>query len=51
MFGLGVAYFALRPFKEIEQFAIDSLEEPELEFEMDQIKSKKIIYQGAQVAF
>lgn len=51
MFGLGVAYFALRPFKEIEYFAIESLEEDDLEFELDQIKSKKIIYQAAKVLF
>jgi hypothetical protein len=51
MFGLGIAYFALRPFKEIENFAIESLEEPDLEFELDQIKSKKIIYQGAKLLF
>ena len=51
MFGLGIAYFALRPFKEIEYFAIESLEEDNLEFELDQIKSKKIIYQAAAVLF
>lgn len=51
MFGLGVAYFALRPFKEIEYFAIESLEEDDLEFELDQIKSKKVIYQAAKVLF
>lgn len=51
MFGLGVAYFALRPFKEIEQFADESHDEPELEFELDQIKSKKIIYQASKVLF
>lgn len=51
MFGLGIAYFALRPFQEIENFANESLDEPDLEFELDQIKSKKIIYQGAKLLF
>jgi len=51
MFGLGVSYFALRPFKEIEAYAIESLDEPDLEFELDQIKSKKVIYQGAKILF
>lgn len=51
MFGLGIAYFALRPFNEIKKFANESLDEPDLEFELDQIKSKKIIYQGAKLLF
>lgn len=51
MCGLGIAYFALRPFKEIEYFAAESLEEDDLEFELDQIKSKKVIYQAAKLLF
>lgn len=49
--GLVVSHLALRPFEEIEEFCFELEEEPDLEFDFNQINAKKIIYQGAAAFF
>jgi hypothetical protein len=51
MGGLLVAHLALRPFEEIQAFSESLQEDPDLEFEVNKINSKKIIYQGAMAFF
>lgn len=51
MGGLFISHLALRPFEEIEDFCYEVQDDPDAEFEVNKINSKKIIYQGASSFF
>lgn len=51
MAGLLISHLALRVFEEIEFFCYEVQDDPDAEFEVNKMNSKKIIYQGAAAFF
>lgn len=51
MGGLFVSHLALRSFEEIENFTYDSMDDPDLEFEVGKMNSKKVINKSAKIFF